>query len=449
MYFFTQILWRISPKLGTAGLATAVFSTAASLLLGRTRLERLFREERMANGIFAHNLSRCRENLESIQFADSTNLELNRIQALDKNRQLTTNLRKREKDLVRLFSSLLRQLAGGLFPPIILRSEEEDHQHSKMHNHSHAHNDGHFQQGLQVLKINDTHSGHPKPIADDAVTSLSALSQATEAFDEILYHLLIVSENFHDVIRLTTIAQDISMILDDDESDCSINHIIFLSNLDDNHAWLEVKSLDVRIPPKSEVDLVENFNVTLKYGDSLLITGPSGCGKTALLRVLFGLWPAFRGTVKRPRNDDLIVLPQKPFCSLGTLKEQVTYPKQPNLFSDEDVKSALMAVGLGHLISHSPQGLNEFRKWSEELSVGEQQRLGFARVVLLKPKFGFFDESSSSLDMESEAKMYELVSAIVIGGFVSIGHRKSIEKYHLRKVMLLGTSGKGSWKSIF
>ena len=275
------------------------------------------------------------------------------------------------------------------------------------------------------------------------------MSQATEAFDEILYHLLIVSENFHDVIRLTTIAQDISMILDDDDSDSSINHIIFLSNLDDNHAWLEIKSLDVRIPPKSELNLVENFNITLKYGDSLLITGPSGCGKTALLRVLFGLWPAFRGTVKRPRNDDLIVLPQKPFCSLGTLKEQVTYPKQPNLFSDEDVKSALIAVGLGHLISHSTQGLNEFRKWSEELSVGEQQRLGFARVALQKPKFGFFDESSSSLDMETEAKMYELVSVIVVGGFVSIGHRKSIEKYHLRKVMLLGASGKGSWKSIF
>ena len=459
LFFFTRILWRLSPTLGSAGLATAAFGTSFSLLFGGKALARSFREERKADGAFAHNLSRCRENIESIQFAKGLDFELSRIESLDRARLTATADRKRAKDVVALFSSLVRKLAGGVLPSIILRREHDEgnlhgHSHGQKDLHHHGHSHSHSHQQQQHLVPRPTHAGHPKADFDMDSEMISELAQATEAFDEILYHLLIVSENFHNTVRLVTIANDICGLLESEganinsrlisDSPKSVGHIDIVEDLSEE--WLRIDRLTVRVPRTDQL-LIDDLNIKLKYGDTLLITGKSGCGKTALLRVLFGLWPAASGTVSRPSDLKLIVLPQKSFCSTGSLAEQVTYPRLAKDYSEDAIRDALKRVGLSHLLER--HGLNAVEKWQEELSMGEVQRLGFARVVLHQPEFAFFDESTSSLDVESETKMYELVSEIIRGGFVSIGHRKSIERYHLHKIKLSGPQSAGKWAQEF
>lgn len=453
LYFFTRILWSLSPTLGSAGLATAAFGTSASLILGRARLARLFREERKATGTFSHNLSRCRENLESIQFAGAVDYELARINRLDQARQDATISRKREKDLISMFSLVLRRLAGGVMPSLILRREHEEKEHEHSHQH-HNHHHGHSHSTSKGLTIQKTGS-HPKPLGGggDNDEMVSELAQATDAFDEILFHLLIVTENFHNATRLVTIGNDICQLLErENQTSKRVDNAKYLTlisgPLNEGDEWLNVQGLTVTVPSTGQV-LLDNLSLSLKYGDTLLVTGVSGSGKTALLRVLFGLWPAAGNAprVVRPSNESVMVLPQKPFCSSGTLAEQVSYPRPAGEFSQEAIRDALKAVGLGHLLER--YRLDGVEKWQEQLSMGEQQRIGFSRVVLHRPLFAFLDESSSNLDLDSETKMYELVSQIVVGGFVSIGHRRSIEKYHLHKIVMQGPQGQGSWKQEF
>jgi len=355
--------------------------------------------------------------------------EVNQINNLDDARQEATSDRKREKDLLATFSLVVRRLAGGVFPGLLLHSEGEPPNAS---------------QGS--LKRNPTHVNFNPKASELSDMSVSKLTQAGEAFDEILFHLLIVSENFHNSVRLVTLGHDICGLLNKVKDSDKPGHLSFIKTVSETEDWLQVTSLSVAIP-NSDIILVNDFSVDLKYGNTLLITGASGSGKTALLRCLFGLWPSVAGGVSRPDNDFIIVLPQKPYCSLGTLAEQVTYPKPATAYVDEHIKEALSAVCLSHLLTR--YSLTSMEKWHDKLSMGELQRIGFARIHLQKPKFAFLDESSSSLDMDSERQMYELVCNIVTGGFVSIGHRKSIERYHLHKITLFGHHGKGAWRRDF
>lgn len=152
--------------------------------------------------------------------------------------------------------------------------------------------------------------------------------------------------------------------------------------------------------------LLDHANVTLTPGELMTVSGPSGTGKSTLFRALAGIWPYGAGHVSRPCGR-LLFLPQKPYCTLGTLKRNLAYPEAADTISDAEAIEVLHAVGLGALVPR----LLEVTSWSLALSGGEQQRLALARALLSKPDWLFLDEATSALDKEAAAQMRDMLRA--------------------------------------
>jgi putative ATP-binding cassette transporter len=200
---------------------------------------------------------------------------------------------------------------------------------------------------------------------------------------------------------------------------------------------LELDDVEVRTP--AGVRLIDPLDVRLDPGDSLVITGGSGSGKTTLLRSLAQLWPFTSGTLCRP-EDDTMFLSQLPYVPLGDLRRAVSYPAESGVYSDDEIRSALDTVSLGHMGSR----LDEVADWAKVLSPGEQQRIAFARVFLTKPKVVFLDEATSALDEGQEFALYRAVRTQLPDCIVvSVSHRPTLEQHHDRRLELLGD---GAWR---
>ena len=198
---------------------------------------------------------------------------------------------------------------------------------------------------------------------------------------------------------------------------------------------LSLQGLTVRNPEHKA--LLADGAWQLKPGESVLIQGPSGCGKSTLLRTLAGLWPYAEGQISFPADGEILFLSQKPYLPLGTLREALCYPLPPQ---DDSILSPLLSeVGLEKL---APR-LDDTDLWSHMLSVGEQQRIAFARALLVKPALLFMDEASSALDEQSEAHLYGLLKARLPNSImVSVGHRSTLQPFHSR---LLRWQEGGQW----
>ena len=198
---------------------------------------------------------------------------------------------------------------------------------------------------------------------------------------------------------------------------------------------LSVEDLSLRLP-KGDV-LLADTSVDLKPGENVLVTGPSGAGKSTFFRALAGIWPFWRGRIRLPRGARLLFLPQKPYLPLGTLKHVVSYPGEPSSFTNEDAAAALEAAGLGKL----KDDLERSENWAQVLSGGEQQRLAFARALLIRPDWLFLDEATSSLPEEDQERLYRLLKEkLPRTTLVSIAHRTSLAAYHRRSFAWRGAS---------
>ncbi|TQR83588.1 ABC transporter ATP-binding protein/permease [Mycobacterium hodleri] len=197
---------------------------------------------------------------------------------------------------------------------------------------------------------------------------------------------------------------------------------------------------DVAVLSPTGESLVDGLAVRLAAGGSLVITGRSGTGKTTLLRSLAELWPYASGTVRYPTTAGAMFLPQLPYAPLGDLRTVVCYPAVSESLGDDEIRSALDDVTLGHLGLR----LDEVADWSKVLSPGEQQRVAFARVMLNAPSAVFLDESTSALDEGQEFALYrrlrERLPDCVV---VSVSHRSTVEQHHDDRLELLGS---GEWR---
>jgi vitamin B12/bleomycin/antimicrobial peptide transport system ATP-binding/permease protein len=197
------------------------------------------------------------------------------------------------------------------------------------------------------------------------------------------------------------------------------------------------------VPPRTNRTLIRDLSVEVDRHQRLLVVGPSGCGKTSFLRMVSGLWPPAAGRVERPKEGDLLFIPQKPYMLLGSLREQLCYPLQPDRFSDEQLRHVLEQVRLPELVGRYPD-LDIIQDWPRLLSLGEQQRLAFARLLLNSPSFVVLDEATSALDVATERHLYSLLAEREMA-FVSVGHRPTLTAFH---DTVLELDGSGNWRLI-
>ena len=179
--------------------------------------------------------------------------------------------------------------------------------------------------------------------------------------------------------------------------------------------------------------LLDEAEAVIAPGERVLLQGASGSGKSTLFRALAGLWPWGEGSIAMPPAAATLLLPQRPYLPLGPLRAALCYPAAPDAFSDAALDAALLRCGLAGL---APR-LDEAQRWDRSLSLGEQQRLGFARLLLHKPRWVLLDEATSALDEAAEAELMRIFEGeLADAALLSIGHRPGLARWHQRVLRL-------------
>ena len=200
---------------------------------------------------------------------------------------------------------------------------------------------------------------------------------------------------------------------------------------------LSLAGLQVQLPDNRV--LLRDCSLNLPQGSRVLVTGASGCGKSTLLRTMAGIWPYGKGNLALCEGSRTLFLPQRPYLPLGTLRRALYYPLSAS-GSDAKMQEVLQKVGLENFRDR----LDDIDDWSRILSLGEQQRLAFARVLLTRPAWIFLDEATSALDEPREQEMYALIKReLPEVSIVSVGHRSTLFAQHQLELHL---SGNGDWQ---
>jgi putative ATP-binding cassette transporter len=400
---FAVILWNLSgayvlPIFGGlqipgymmwAALLYAVVGTWITYLIGRPLIRINFNLERF-NADFRFRMSRIRENAESIALYKGEVDEQRRLGGAFGNIYDTWwAYMKHTKRLVGL--TAFYSQAASIFPIIV---------------------------------------ASPRYFAGEV--PLGVLTQTANAFGQVQSSLSWIVDNFRElaewratVDRLTSFGEAIEQA----KVAQLTEHGFKVA--DNEAAALVLNDVEVALP-NGRV-LLDDVDVVVEPGQRVVIQGPSGSGKTTLFRVLAGLWPFGRGEVRLPKGAKALFLPQKPYIPIGTLKEALCYPDKPDAHSDAEVGEVLTLCELGHLADR----LHDTGNWSMVLSPGEQQRLSFARALLVRPDWLFLDEASSALDEATETAMYGLlVERLPDATLVSIAHKPSVLRFHDRRLVL-------------
>ncbi|MGE3288674.1 MAG: ABC transporter ATP-binding protein/permease [Pseudonocardia sp.] len=265
--------------------------------------------------------------------------------------------------------------------------------------------------------------------------TLGDVTQTATAFGQVQAALSFFRTAYDDFASYRAVLIRLNGLLEADEQARALPG----ADVTESDDGLGIDGLTVNRPDGAP--MISGLDLAVPSGSSLLVKGPSGSGKTTLLRTLAGLWPNATGTIAKPRDAVPLFLPQQPYLPLGTLRAALAYPDPAGKLDDEAARAMLRDVALPHLVDR----LDEERDWARTLSPGEQQRLGFGRVLLTEPTVLFLDEASSALDEGMERTMYDLVrDRLPETTIVSVGHRSTLEAMHDQQLALLG---EGRWEA--
>ncbi|WP_332772350.1 ABC transporter ATP-binding protein/permease [Pseudomonas sp. ESBL1] len=262
---------------------------------------------------------------------------------------------------------------------------------------------------------------------------LGDVMQTSQAFGQVQDSLSFFRESYDTFAQYRATLDRLTGFLDANQQASTLPRV----TTQEQAQGLEIAGLQVLRPDGHT--LIANLDLRLRAGQALLIKGPSGSGKTTLLRALAGLWPYAEGEVRRPLGNQALFLSQRPYVPLGDLRTAIAYPAPATAADDARMQQALRQVNLAHLAER----LEVSNDWSNILSVGEQQRLAFARLLFNRPQVVFLDESTSAMDEGLEHALYSLLrSEMPDTLLVSVGHRSTLATFHTHRLEM---DGQGAW----
>lgn len=262
---------------------------------------------------------------------------------------------------------------------------------------------------------------------------LGDVMQTSQAFGQVQDSLSFFRESYDTFAQYRATLDRLTGFLDANQQASTLPRV----TTQEQAQGLEIAGLQVLRPDGHT--LIADLDLHLRAGQALLIKGPSGSGKTTLLRALAGLWPYAEGEVRRPLGNQALFLSQRPYVPLGDLRTAIAYPAPATAADDARMQQALRQVNLAHLAER----LEVSNDWSNILSVGEQQRLAFARLLFNRPQVVFLDESTSAMDEGLEHALYSLLrSEMPDTLLVSVGHRSTLATFHTHRLEM---DGQGAW----
>jgi putative ATP-binding cassette transporter len=270
--------------------------------------------------------------------------------------------------------------------------------------------------------------------------TLGEVMQAAAAFIQVQYAFNWIVDNYPRLAEWTASARRVAVLLsaidDLERIEEGGKNTTIQRKEDEESAALRLRGLSVTLNDGTIV--VDDADAKVDLGERVLVAGESGTGKSTLVRAIAGLWPWGEGEISIKRGAKLLLMPQRPYLPLGTLRRAAAYPKPPEEIDDGEMKKTFEMVGLGHLADR----LDEDNPWDRVLSGGEQQRLGFVRLLLHKPDIVVMDEATSALDTASQTMLMQLLSELLPEtAIISVGHRSELEAFHSRKLNLLRREG--------
>jgi putative ATP-binding cassette transporter len=398
---FSTVLWSISHLLVGVLAVYALMGTAIALWVFGTPLIHLNFWQLRREADFRFSLMRLRENAESIAFYRGEAQERAHIDSkFDKVIQNFAKLIRKQRSL-NLFQRTFSQLTLVL-PGVILA-------------------DGVLSGQLEVGRA----------------------IQAAGAFTAVLGAVGVIVDNFESLSRFVAgidRLQALSRLVLPKEDSNAVAHGKHPRIQTRPAGHLALESLTLH-PPQSERVLIKELSLALQPGDALLITGESGCGKSSLLRAIAGLWHTGSGVIHHPPLEDFFFLPQQPYLQSGTLRSQLIYPSAQSDLGDEQLLDILGQVHLPQL-AERVGGLDAVHDWEKLLSVGEQQRLAFGRVLVHQPRIVILDEATSALDSGNEESLYGRLRGNGTT-LISIAHRAAVLRHHTHVLRLMG---EGAWE---
>jgi len=400
-FSFIIVLWSINSKLALLLLGYSVAGTALVILASRKLVNLNFQQLKL-EADFRYGLVHIRDNAESIAFYRGEGQEA----------------QEAERRLGGAITNYNRLIIWEALINVIQRSYD------------------YFSRFLPWLVI--------APIYFAKEVDFGVFGQASIAFSQVLSSVSYIVNN---IDRLAAFSASISRLEGFqgkiEEISGSANALALEASDEGPRVDAIVVDHADLVPPHSSRVLIHDLSVEVAPHERLLVVGPSGCGKTSFLRLVSGLWPPAAGSIQRPAQADLLFIPQKPYMILGSLREQLCYPLDPDRFSDDHLRNVLEEVRLGELVSRYPN-LDIKLDWPRLLSLGEQQRLAFARLLLNSPRFVVLDEATSALDVSTERHLYALLREREMA-FVSVGHRPTLTDFHTR---VLELNGAGGWRLV-
>ena len=252
--------------------------------------------------------------------------------------------------------------------------------------------------------------------------ALGGLMQTISAFGRVQDALSFFVDSYSSIAELAAVIQRLTGFTEHMEECVRVKSTIERGEGTANE--LTLQDLSITLP--DGLPLLTACTLALPHGSRILVTGASGAGKSTLLRALAGIWPYGSGTITLPAGAKRLFLPQRPYLVLGSLRRALSYPRTAAA-SDEEIARILTCVGLDHFSAR----LDDVDDWSRILSLGEQQRLAFARILLIRPDWIFLDEATSALDEPRERALYELLhQELPSASMISIGHRSTLFALH-------------------